>query len=582
MGRSGALAMLIGIAGCVGAAPHDLLTKEQMKDLPRFHSIGTSGILTYDPDKEIVIPIEGANLDKCVLDVFVEGTIPLRKSDDYELVTDTTHATWRYGVLVKKAYLARCNNEDRLRVKAVALARLAAQPKLPAGGKGNASPSPSCRPGTVLASASREFVLATFTRYRERYLTRQVPFQDLNITYIPEKEARMLFGPKVSRHYFVVALAIRNTEPGTDKLVNIGMIRARGAALVEPLPGVDKLGAFSRYTVHVEGAPQSLQKVYKILVDEAHKESRQVVFRALTFVGALASAATAFSVPRDYDKGTSLFAGVFLPELAKLWPDREVGYQANVVRFGMPDLMKIPANTVSEPRVLFFSKSEIHGLIRDQSLFGGHIKEPVGSWLKGEGYERPHAHLISVEFDSLDIPFENVFSVESTTVRDRVLDAKSDLGFVLAECERLKQPIALAARDLGATKEVQPLKAGLEQFETVVLNDGEAGTEVLERDAETLDEITQALTRGRSPERYKETVAGIEERVARARRALDAYRAALEAARALREHPNREVPEELIRQQIAAVADKVPEGRPDLFPGLAPGAEKDPPKDSKK
>jgi hypothetical protein len=147
----------------------------------------------------------------------------------------------------------------------------------------------------------------------------------------------------------------------------------------------------------------------------------------LEFIGALASAATAaYGVPGDLEKGVVLFTGVVIPSSKKLWSDRWPGYKRNVVTYGVQDFEKVPRKSISGHKYLFFPKRDIQATISDGNLFRGEktfarlsanpkldfLDPTVWDQMKygSEELVGPHVQVISLAFDSLEIPFDEVFT----------------------------------------------------------------------------------------------------------------------------------------------------------------------------
>lgn len=285
---------------------------------------------------------------------------------------------------------------------------------------------------------TRRFTLYDSDYYRKSVQGSRVPTHDIQAFPLPEQEAKYLFGPIVAGDYFVVRFSVRNTR-NDDKLVSMGMIVAYGRAIVSfsGEPG-------NAFTIPVNVSPQSTVHMYSILDDREAFQPRAWAFRSLEFIGALAAiTATTYGgdiakVPEDFVIGTTLFSGVFIPELKKLWPDQWPGYKRNLVAYGMPELIKIPKNTVSNQKYLFFSKEKIQAVVADQTLF---IRKYFNFWnfsSWGKSIKEPDVRVISLAFDNLEVPFENVFTPTETDVKERLFRAQARLGQRLETLRELK------------------------------------------------------------------------------------------------------------------------------------------------
>ncbi len=294
-------------------------------------------------------------------------------------------------------------------------------------------------------------------RYKRKYLYRLVPLENFTLAHIPTEQVRRLFGGAIDERFFAVAVTIRNSSD-SDQLVGLGMIRAVGRALVGTGDRKERREArHNRFTVPVESAPQSLERVHAVLLGEASRRGRSVTFRALTFVGALATAAATFGgLPGDYEKGVSVFTGIFIPELDRAWVDQHPSHLRNLVAFAMQDLTKVPANSASPTRVLFFPRSNIEGMVLDTSFFGTHNVEEWNGILRDDrGFEPPHVHIVRMEFEALEIPFEDNTTTAGTDARDDVLSQLARIRGVLTGLALLpRRPDGGLAVPLAATSEL--------------------------------------------------------------------------------------------------------------------------------
>ena len=190
-----------------------------------------------------------------------------------------------------------------------------------------------------------------------------VPIGDIDAFPLPETEASYLFGPLITKDYFVVKLTLRNSG-SQDKLVNVGMISASGSALVEPEDPSKPI-----YTVPITIPPQSPIQVYSILDSQAEYQPRSWVFRSLQFVGTLGAAAvTSYThVPSYASKGVALYSGALVPALETLVPDTWPGYERNLVNSSLPELVKVPKLSTTTPKYIFFSEKDIELVVSDPS-----------------------------------------------------------------------------------------------------------------------------------------------------------------------------------------------------------------------
>lgn len=348
---------------------------------PRIHNIGIQNIVTFERkppagregalQRAVRIPVDGRDLHPfCVtFDVTVTGTVPLSRgfppppdggSQDVFINRPTDDRPDAANVVLLEPLIDRLKTGDQLTIQISA-------------SQHDVYGRPDRR--RVVSFATRTFSLYEIEDYRQRVLASRIAPHDIRAFPLPEQDAELLFGSLVAREFFVVRLSIRNTEPEA-KLVSTGMITAYGRAIVEPPGAVEP-----SFTVPVMVVPSSLQQTFTILDDEEANRPRAWTFRALEFAGALASAATsAFGFSLDVAKGVSLFTGVGIPEGRRLFPDRGPGYKRNVITYGMPDLIKVPANTVTDHRFLFFPKKDIELVIADHNMFASSAEA-----LGGEG-----------------------------------------------------------------------------------------------------------------------------------------------------------------------------------------------------
>ena len=401
----------------------------QFNELPRIHAIGSQSFLTFEsstapgPHREVTIPIEGKNLESAVdnISVKITGTVPLQQGDDsdytWEMDRKDGASDWILAKL-RPSYLAKVKSGDQIDVQ-VELRR-----------KGDFN-KPVC-------FATRRLTLYDTEYYRQNIQATRIPIHDIQAFPLPEAEARYLFGKVVSENYFVVRLSVRNTQK-EDRLVSTGMIVASGRALVIP-ESQDP----NTFTIPVSISPQSTVHMYSILEDRERWQPRSWTFRSLEFIGALATVASttygapAGIIPEEFGTGTSLFTGVFTPELKKFWPDPWPGYKRNMVAYGMPELVKVPKNSVSNQKYLFFSKEKIEAIIADQTLYGNRIWEYLHLV---RGKKQPDVRVISLAFDHLDIPFEQVFTPQEVDMKDRVVELQTRVASRIDELSQLRNDV---------------------------------------------------------------------------------------------------------------------------------------------
>lgn len=328
----------------------------------------------------------------------------------------------------------------------------------------------------ALTFASRHFTVYKTDDYVNKFLKNRVKPHNLNAFPLPKEEAEALFGPVIAENFYAVRLSIRNDE-SDDKLISTGMIVASGRILVDP---EDKGVPF---TIPIEIAPHSMEQVYTILDDEEVRQRRPRVFRGLEFIGALATAVNAaFGTSADLTEGIGLFTGALIPGSKKLWPDRHPRYERNVVSFAMQDLMKVPKGSVINHKYIFFSKNKIEAILNDPSLFGWSTNwfRSWNKWLSAALSKQPtlpDAAIISVAFDNLDVPFEQVFAVEEKTFLENIADAQLNLKALLEQMDNIRdswnpiKPDRLLTKMTGtdlntATSAIQKAIDGLEKART--------------------------------------------------------------------------------------------------------------------
>ena len=276
----------------------------------------------------------------------------------------------------------------------------------------------------IISTASRTFTLYEVDDYRDKYLKKRIPPTDIKAFPLPHEEAQMLFGKKIARNYFVVRLSLKNLQD-EDRLVNTGLIRARGRALVETT-----VKPYVRFTVPIEVAPHSATQLYTLLDDEDVNETRSIVFRTLEFVGTLGAASVvAFQdgINTTWKNVTQLYTGVFIPEAKKLVPDRMPGYKRNIVNFAMADLVKVPRGGVTAHKYLFFPRNKIEGMIIDHYSYGPQlytidILNPSGGFEQAQSFEQPDSFVAFLVFDNMEIPFQQVVPLAPSDLPMALMD----------------------------------------------------------------------------------------------------------------------------------------------------------------
>ncbi len=166
-------------------------------------------------------------------------------------------------------------------------------------------------------------------------------------------------------------------------------------AIVYPVNRPDE----SSFTIPVQVSPESLQQVYADILASKWMRPREWVFRSLEFGGGLATAvATGFRGTPDLIKALGIYTGVGIPALQQLVPDQVPNYLANIVSFGMPELIKVPQNGSIGYKLLFFSKDNLQSMISDSHMYA---KNKIIRTLT-----RPETYVIYLSFDTLEVPFE--------------------------------------------------------------------------------------------------------------------------------------------------------------------------------
>lgn len=465
----------------------------------------------------------------------------------------------------------------------------------------------------AVSYATRTITFYSDRDYRTKVLSARVPTHDIEAFPLPDEEVEKIYGPLVSDNFYVVDLSIRNRN-NVAKLVNTGMIVARGRAIVTkqepvaPLPTLllpwkwfggssEKDKDKPEYTIPVSVVPRSATLMYTVLDDEEVEQPRAKFFRGLELVGAIASAVTAPYGGIAANQAANLFSGVFIPAARKALPDRWPGFKRNIVNNAMQDLLKIPANSVAGHKHLFFSKNKIDTLISDQSMFDlrylDYYAGPFTNWrsevppmpelgsltflptagmidfrqLRDKPQSgAPSTKVISLQFDNMDIPFEEV--VESAEGQTRVILAnlELDLNRQIEKLERIRSnegkvtldstslsykqlekvdktigkiitataPTSQGHRDFVASLEVvkslintlqRPQDKKVSNLEQDLLTGGDHTLENLRRDKTRLSSVSSQILSGESQnEAVQAKLQTIVDHAKQSERALDLYR----------------------------------------------------------
>jgi hypothetical protein len=397
---------------------------------PQIHSIGFQPELAFEPkndprpskagERALRIPIDGYALDpRCVtIGIVIQGTVPIsrlgkaERNPDFWVTEPTEEHPDIANVILLDPYLDRLKTGDTLTISANFSERYP-----PAGEQ------------RKVAYSKRTFTLFEIGDYRQIYQKDRIgPHSAFPLS---DEEIEALYGPLIARNYFAVRISIRNPN-ATAKLVSSGGIRVTGTARVEPR------STEPAFAVPLTLVPHSLQEIYSILQDEEVNQPRSVLFRTLEFAGALATGISAItSAGIQTTKNLGLLTGLAIPEGKKAWPDRWPGYQKNLVRDAMPDLIKVGPNSRTEqPKVLFFPKKDIDGMVSDPFLYG-RIRTSDGP--DGDiRTEKPKTYVVAVSFDNLSIRLEDLFEVENPATRDKVVDLVKDLPLLSGKLDLVK------------------------------------------------------------------------------------------------------------------------------------------------
>lgn len=466
---------------------------------PRIHSIQSGNILHFQSkedqspsstlDEQIIqIPIEGRDLHPDCVDfkVVILGKTfrSIQHPEKYLRLEPPTRSNPDSALLIlTNDYLKTLTSEDQLAIHAM----VSQHDFLEENGKRAEKRAVSYATRTITFYSDRD--------YRTKVLSARVPTHDIEAFPLPDEEVEKIYGPLVSDNFYVVDLSIRNRN-NVAKLVNTGMIVASGRAIVtkqepvSPFPtlllpwkwfggssekeGKDK----PEYTIPVSVVPRSATLMYAVLDDEEVEQPRAKFFRGLELVGAIASAVTAPYGGIAANQAANLFSGVFIPSARKALPDRWPGFKRNIVNNAMQDLLKIPANSVAGHKHLFFSKNKIDTLISDQSMFDLRYLDYYAGPFTNRRYEvppmpelgsliflptagmidyrqlrdkpqsgAPSTKVISLQFDNMDIPFEEV--VESAEGQTRVIleNLELDLKGQIDKLERIRSNVGQVTFD---------------------------------------------------------------------------------------------------------------------------------------
>lgn len=430
---------------------------------PAIYNIGQGSILVFDRTEtsSVRIPIDGRDLyPDCVnFSMTITGDVPLKNACSI----DKTHAqNYNNGngedipfdreechvstpghtssnndkksenahpkpsspdianLVLKHSYLKRLQTHDKITIQ------ISISEKNGTSSAGCKEDTSKCR---KIAYATRSFTMYELNDFRNKVKSTRIDIRDINAFPLTGEETRDLFGPVIDRLYYAVRLSVSN-QTGAAKLINTGMIRVEGRAIVEP----DKETDEPIYTIPVTVVPQSLQHVYSIVDGTEGEQARAWVFRGLEFVGALGTAINALGPVTRATANMGLFTGVAIPETKKLWPDAVPTYRKNIVDYAMPDLLKVSANSQTGHKYLFFSKKDIETVVSNPQMYLRDWQDCVfdGSnaytnCLKRKiNRESPKARVISLAFDHMDIRFDNVTDITTDT-------AKADLLRLIVE-----------------------------------------------------------------------------------------------------------------------------------------------------
>ena len=458
-------------------------------DRPSIYSIGLSNILILpddvatNPSVVVDIPVEGSSLRSNVnMGVVLTGVASTQGGDtftchDNRLSTESFEvphvSNGSFVIRLKQPYLKQLRNNDRITLW-ISLN--------------------SDKASNLPFHGSRTFTVLTAQQYRDNYSQRRIPVSDIRAFPLPEAEAERLFGPVISQNFFAIRLSVRN-ESDAEKFISVGMIRAAGRILVEPVK--KKEDSPGTFMIPVELTPQSLEQVYTIVGDSQPRSLRAWMFRTLEFGGALATSInTAFAGSEESVKALGILTGVFMPQLGKLFPDPWEGYKRNLVAFAMQDVTKVAQHDISAQKYVFFSKNRITGLIADPNQYNGlSTFNPFGITLPGQsGLDEPKGRVVSVQFDSLDIPFESTEISTSSDAQKVLLDVFQDLRDLDLAVASIAQWSNGTSKMLGGTltvAELTTLKSTIDATKAL-----SALSDEQKADLQFLDIVRKALSPG--------------------------------------------------------------------------------------
>ncbi len=287
--------------------------------------------------------------------------------------------------------------------------------------------------GVLLASASRTFILYSEPDYRTSILNHQIDLQNITAFPLPQKETKQLFGQFVDQEFFALRLTLVNPTD-KDQLVSLGMIKVYGRALVQP-ESTNNLGP--AFTMPIEVAPQSLEHIYTMVQNGKSDLTREWIFRGLEFVGAMATViAPASHAGMHLVEEVAIATGTGIPGLKTLFVDKVPNNLLNIVNFGMPDLIKVPKGGSINGKYLFFSKGKLQAVLQDPLMKYSAV-ELQG--LKPSELSKSFAvPVVSLSFDTLQIPFENTTSSTESDTANKAADLKNRAGTLVSKLKDLQ------------------------------------------------------------------------------------------------------------------------------------------------
>jgi hypothetical protein len=425
------------LSGCTVFDSNDLESPEST-DHARVYYVGVEPVITFDGESDVRLPVGGCLLSKAQLRVAAEATAPMKEDElDISLVDD-----WSATVIIRSGYFKRARDND---VVAITVTAGAQDPGTQGGdqppptGTGESQRTQSVSPpqektsregrieGPSTSSQSkdgdgqdahrihppsvtRHFTLRKVDEFRTSVLASMVPYNDLRAFPMSSEVVEEVFGDHIDENYYAIAIRIFNRTP-IDKVITSGMITAHGQLVaLSPRDLKDPI-----LVMPVQISPVQSTLAYTNVDAMRNYTGRNITFRFLSFVGALATGASeAFAFNDTWRSTVSLFTGIAIPEGQKLWPDPTSEHLANIVTFGMPDTVKV-APGASAGGVLFFAKRELHSMIgqaeflkftKTTALNPKHLKQAEVR------LEHPPQFIASLEVNSLNVFFENAISPE--------------------------------------------------------------------------------------------------------------------------------------------------------------------------